>query len=177
MRCFFVAIVTAALAMPAFAQDGIGTPREVPGQGAWEVTVSGTGSNDRKFEDGSFEVTLDIGQYVTPEILLALRQGVTYTSLVPGDQVTGNTRIAADYHFDLGNFQPFVGANIGYLYGDRVRDTWAAGPEAGIKYYLQDNAFLFFRTEYQFFFRSGRDLDGRFKDGNFIYTLGAGLNF
>lgn len=176
MRYAFAMLVVAAVTVPAFGEGPFG-PNATPGQGDWEIKVSGTGANDRKFSDGSFELTADVGTFVTQEVLVALRQSVSYTSFAPGDAWGGNTRVAADYHFDLGNFQPFIGANLGYVYGDNVRDTWAAGPEAGVKYYMQDNAFLFLRAEYQFFFRRARDADDGFRDGNFLYTVGAGLNF
>lgn len=165
MRYFLVVLVTAALAAPAFGQ------RVTPDQGEWELTLSGSGSNDRDFDEGEFSITGDIGQYVTPEILLALRQTVSYVS-EGDDNFFASTRLAADYHFDIGHdLVPFIGGNIGYVYGGRVRDTFAGGPEGGIKYYMKDNAFLFARVEYQYFFRSN-DLDDRF-----IYGIGAGFNF
>ena len=164
MRYFLIVLLTAALTAPAFAQRG-------PDQGDWELTLSGSGSNDRDFDEGEFSITGDLGQYVTPELLLALRQTVSYVS-AGDDNFFASTRVAADYHFDLGGaLVPFVGGNIGYVYGGRVRDTVAAGPEGGVKYYMRDDAFLFGRVEYQFFFRSN-DLDDRV-----IYTIGAGFNF
>ena len=170
MKYGFVVLVAAALTMPAFGQDPAGQQGMV-GQGAWELSLSGSGSHDRDFDEGEFSITGDIGQYVTPEILLSLRQTVSYVS-AGDDNFFASTRVAGDYHVDLGhNLVPFIGGNIGYVYGGRVRDTFAGGPEGGIKYYMRDDAFLFGRIEYQFFFRSN-DLDDRF-----IYTVGAGFNF
>lgn len=165
MRYALMVVIVTALAVPAFAQGAN------PGQGAWELSLSGTGSNDRDFDEGEFSITGDVGTYVTPEILLALRQSVSYVS-EGDDNFLASTRVAADYHFDLGgDLVPFVGGNLGYTYGGRVRDTFAAGPEGGVKYYLREDAFLFARMEYQFFFRNN-DLDDRF-----FYAIGAGFNF
>ena len=47
------------------------------------------------------------------------------------------------------------------IYGDAVEDTWAAGPEAGAKFYVKDETFLFGRAEYQFFFDDDEDFRAR----------------
>ena len=177
-------------ASPALAQDQMdeGPPQEMAGDmqdvdflpesGDWEFLLSGTGANNKDFDAGSFNVTADIGKYVTDDILLALRQSVGYTSRGAGERWTGNTRFAADYHFTIGDdIRPFVGANIGYIYGEGVRDTWAAGPEGGVKWYVKDETFLIGRMGYQFFFRSADDVEKDFDDGQFTYTVGVGFNF
>ena len=46
-------------------------------------------------------------------------------------------------------------AYVGYVYGDSVRDTWEAAPEAGIKWFVGNDVFVYAQVEYQFFFRSG----------------------
>ena len=46
---------------------------------------------------------------------------------------SGSTRVAVDYNFDMGRWVPYIGANLGYVYGD-VNDTWIAGPEGGVKF-------------------------------------------
>jgi len=79
--------------------------------------------------------------------------------------------------FDLEAWQPFVGGNFGYVYGDAVNDTFEAAPEAGVKYFVNSTTFIFAMVEYQFFFDSGDDIDNAFSDGQFLWSLGLGFRF
>lgn len=153
-------------ATPVFAQ---------PEAGDWEFTLGGAGSADEEFNDGGFDVNGSFGYFYTPNLEVGVRQGIGYSS-AGDDQWRGSTRLAADWHFLLDKFVPFIGANIGYIYGDEFDDTWAAAPEAGIKYYVQDKTFLFGMAEYQFFFDSVRDADDNADDGQFVFTVGIGFN-
>jgi hypothetical protein len=141
-----------------------------------EFTLSGSGSNNSDFDAGSFGTSFSIGMFPTKALEIALRQIVNYSDF--GDSSwSGSTRLALDYHFDLDAFQPFIGANIGGVYGQDFRDTWEAAPEAGLKIYVKDKTFLFGMAEYQFFFRDVDDADDNFDDGQFVYSLGIGFNF
>jgi hypothetical protein len=88
-----------------------------------------------------------------------------------------STRGALDLHFPLGSVYPYVGAMAGLTYGDTVRDSLMAGPEAGVKFFLKDDAFLLVGAEWQFFFDKGDSLDSAFDDGQFVYVLSLGLRF
>ncbi len=67
--------------------------------------------------------------------------------------------------------------SLGYLYGDGVNETFYGGPEAGLRYYVKSDAFIFGRASYQFLFESGDEIDDQFDDGRFVYTLGVGFTF
>jgi outer membrane protein W len=125
--------------------------------GNWELTLSGSGTNDRDFNSTSFGVDGSIGYFFTDNLEVALRQNITYTDVgaAKGSAWNGSTDIALDFHFDLGRWQPFVGANIGYAYGDNTNDTWEAGPEAGVKYFITQSTFVQVLAQYEFFFDSG----------------------
>jgi hypothetical protein len=82
-----------------------------------------------------------------------------------------------DYHFNLDRWRPFVGANFGGFYGDGVDDTFAAGLEVGVKYYVLPKTFILGSLEYQWLFESAGGADDSFDDGQFIYGLGIGFNF
>jgi len=145
-------------------------------QGTWDFALSGSGSNDAEFENGSFGVNFVIGYFFADGWEVAARQTANFSS--GGDDTwNASTRVALDYHFDLDRFQPYIGVNGGYVYGDSVNDTWAAGPEAGVKYFIKDEAYIFAQIEYQFFFRDAGDADDNFDDGQFVYTLGVGFTF
>jgi len=141
-----------------------------------EITLGGGGINNKDFDAGSFNINGSVGYFITKNFEISLRQSVSYADFNDGTAWNGSTRLAADFQFDLGRFQPFIGANIGYIYGDSVNDTWAAAPEAGIKYYVTEagRTFIFAMAEYQIFFRDAEDAD--FDDGQFVYTVGIGFN-
>ena len=146
--------------------------------GNWELTLAGQGSNDNDFESTSFGVNGSLGYFFTDNLELAVRQNINYTDALSGGEGSawnGQTVLALDFHFDLGRWQPFIGANIGYAYGESTNDTWVAGPEAGVKYFVTQSAFIQLLAQYEFFFDNGDDIDSSFDDGAFFYSLGIGL--
>ncbi|MEO3434181.1 outer membrane beta-barrel protein [Inquilinus sp. CAU 1745] len=146
-------------------------------QGDWEATLSGTGGNNQDFNAGSFGIAGSLGYYVTDAIMLNLRQSLNYSDFNNGTNVNGSTRLGALYNFDLGAWKPWVGANIGYIYGDGVSESFIAGPEVGVRYYVNPKTFIFGQAEYQFLFDDAGDADSAIDDGTFAYNLGVGFNF
>lgn len=144
--------------------------------GRSEVTISGAGSNDKEFNNGSFVLDVGYGRYLSDLIEVGIRQSASYTDRHSHDW-NGSTRLFADFNFGDGNMVPFVGANIGGVYGDTVKDTFEAAPEAGLKWYLKNDVFLQLLAEYQFFFDKSDEADDAFKDGQFVYTLGLGVAY
>jgi hypothetical protein len=170
IRSLLIAASVLFLALPTQAQQ------YGPVAGDWELTLGGGGSNDRDFDNGSFNLNTGVGYYFTPAMELGLRQGLNYADF--GESVwNGSTRLAFDYHFDLDRFRPFLGVNVGGVYGESVRNTFAAGFEGGLKYYVQERTFVFGMLEYQWLFRSAGRADNNFDDGQFLYTVGIGFNF
>lgn len=143
-------------------------------QGNWELTLAGQGRNNSSFEHTDFSVQGSIGYFFTDAIELGVRQSFVYADDTGASGWYGQTNVAGDYHFDLGQFQPFVGANIGYTYGD-THNTWEAAPEAGLKFFLNHTTFVEGRVEYQFNFDEGGH--NSFSDGQWLYTLALGVKF
>jgi hypothetical protein len=168
-------LTTAALmlgTMPAMGQEFDPAPTE----GTWELALGGSGSSDEDFDNDTFNLNVDVGYYLSPAVAVGVRQTIGFADI--GDSSwNGSTTGFIDYHFDVGQFRPFIGLNLGYLYGDDTAESFIAGPEVGAKYYVQDDAFIFGRVEYQFLFEDVDDADDRFDDGRFVYTVGIGLNF
>ena len=163
-----------ALAVPsaAFAQD-VG-----PLADDWEVTLSGTGTSNNDFDQHTLGATGSVGKYMNENILVGLRQSINFADVEGGnDTLNFATRGFADYVFDLGRWRPFIGANIGGIYGDNVNDTFAAGPEIGVKYYPDTSTFVFAQAEYQFTFNDAGDVDEAADDGQYFYSVGIGFNF
>ena len=161
-------IAAAFVLIPSFAQADFQA-------GNWELTLGGSGASNKGISQGSFAASGSLGYFVTKDIEIALRQGLGYSHFKPGGEtITASTRVAADYHFDLGNWRPFVGANIGYSYGTHgVLDTGEFAPEAGVKYFLNSTTFVYGMAEYQIFFRNNKG--ATFDKGSFVYGLGLGV--
>jgi len=147
--------------------------------GGAEFTLSGVGSSNENVDAGSAAIEAGIGVFIGPMFSIGARQSVGYSDFNNGTAVNASTRGFADLQFNLGRFAPFVGANVGYIYGEGVNDTFAAGPEAGVKFYLGEthDVFLYGRVEYQFYFDKGDAVDDVFEDGQFNYSLGIGVRF
>jgi hypothetical protein len=154
-------VLVGLLALPALAQAQFEA-------GDWELTLSGTGNNDHDFETGSAAVSGSLGYFVTEQIEIAVRQGVVWAD--GGSAWNGDTRLAVDYHFNFADkIVPFVGANIGYQYGDGISDDWIAGPEIGVKFFLNTTTFIQVTAAYNFALCEGLD------EGAFFYGLGIGV--
>lgn len=157
-----------ALSITAYAQ---------PAAHDWEVILGGSGQGTTEFRrdksgnaGGSFGATLSLGYYLNENLEVSARQSLQY---ITSGSWAGYTRAAVDYNFIMGKFVPFLGGNLGYSYYNKHRDdTWGIAPEGGIKYYLQDKAFLFGMAEYSVPFRG----KGPWDDGTWNFTLGLGLN-
>lgn len=169
----------AAIAIPAVAQEEPPVT-ELYGpsdsNNPWEFILGGSGSNDKDFDTGGFNVNAELGYYFTPELYVAVRQGLGFTDF--GDSSwSGSTTGAFDYHFNFDRLRPFVGVGAGFLYGDDVDESFIAGPEFGVKYYVKNDTFLYARGAYEFIFEDTDDADEAFDDGRFVYALGIGFNF
>ena len=169
LRRLFVVAALAMLIFPAASKAQFQS-------GNWELTLAGSGTNGPDFDGVSFGVNGSLGYFLTDQFELSVRQTVNYSDFV-GSSWNGSTRVAADFHFDMDRWQPFVGANIGFVYGEGVKDTWEAAPEAGVKYFVNSTTFIYLSAEYQFFFDQGDDVDSAFSDGSFVYTLGVGFKW
>jgi hypothetical protein len=154
--------VLALLALPALASAQFEA-------GNWEMRLSGQGSNDQDFRTVDITANLGLGYFVTKELEIGVRQGLTYAD--GGSAWAGDTRAFVDYHFDLDRWQPYVGGNVGYQYGDNVSDSWLAGPEVGIKYFVNSTTFIDVNAAYEFNLEEGLD------DGAFFYGLGIGFKW
>jgi hypothetical protein len=165
-------LIAALCLLPATAQA-----QDV--ENPWELTLGGGGFNSEDFDGFAARVDASLGYYFNETWEVSIRQSLTYSDF-GGSDMDGSTRVALDVHFPLGDrsqWVPFVGGQFGFVYGDNINDTFMAGPEAGIKYYVNSTTFVFAMAEYQFFFDSGDEADDAIDDGQFLYTLGIGFRF
>lgn len=144
-----------------------------------EVSVFGSGLNDEDFEVGSAALGIAVNAYINDSgTAVALRQILSFADSGPGsDTWDGSTRVGVQQTFELGRLMPYAGLLIGRTYGDSIQELWTGGPEAGIKWYVKDEAFLLAGVEYQVYFDSDDRVGDAFEDGTFYYQLGFGLRF
>ena len=173
---FIVAALAALFSLPTVTKAEVENP--------WELTLGGGATNGNDFDGLSGDVRGSIGYFFTENLELSVRQSVQYndigTAAGDGSAWNASTRVAFDIHFplgDRGHIVPFIGANIGYVYGESVKDTFAAAPEAGVKIFLNSTTFVFVQGEYQFFFEDSDNADDAFDEGAFVYSLGIGFRF
>jgi hypothetical protein len=169
----YVAIVAGiALLLPgvAAAQDA-GTEYGF-GPGDRTATISGSGINTDDFDSGAYGLSGSIDWFWFDNLGIGIRQDVNWGHSDEEDDIwAGATRLAADYHFDLGRLQPFLGGSIGYLYGDSIDESFVAGPEGGLKFFVNNTTYLFGQSAYQF------NVEEDFGDGAWIHNVGVGFKF
>lgn len=154
-------------------------PQVRPIKGVRELTFGGSGGSNRQLSDSFGGASASYGVYFNNEWQGVIRQSLNYRNPSGGSSTwDGATRVAVDYHLtELGKTMPFFGASFGRIYGTSLRDTWAAGLEAGVKYYVQRKVFVFAMGEYSWLFQRARDADNNFGSGQIIVTTGIGFNF
>jgi len=146
-------------------------------QGDFELTLGGSGSSDENFDGTVLNVEAGLGYFMTSNFEVVWRQGISYADNPGDDKWNASSRLSLVYNFNLGNVYPYLGANMGYLYGDMVKDQFIAGPEGGVKFFVNDTTFIIAGLEYQFLFENVKDADDNFDDGRFVYLLGIGFRF
>lgn len=149
-----------------------------PVAGTQEVTLSGAGTSDKDFDSTLLNVQGSWGQYLNETSLWGIRQNINiFDTEGESTKFQGATRVFYDYHFGTGATRPFIGASIGGIYGDGVDDTFVAGPEIGLKHWVNDSTFITGMVEYHFLFDSGSEAEDTYDDGTLFYSLGLGYNF
>ena len=164
-------VIVALCLLPAIAQAQTS-------RGPFELTLGAAGNNGPNFNGVTAAGAGSIGVYFSDALELSLRQSAAYSDLGGAHGWDASTRLALDLHLPItDSIVPYGGGNIGYVYGDAVRDTFEAAPEAGIKIFVNSSTFIFVSAEYEFFFTSNSKAGDAFKHGQFIYGLGIGFRF
>ncbi len=145
-------------------------------EGDHTLTLGGGGNGDKDLDNSTLSINVGYSQFITNETAVALRQELNMADAGSDQAWNGSTRFAVDYYWSSGNCKPFLGVNLGYLYGDSVKEQFIAGPEAGIKHFLNESTFLYANVEYQFLFKNS-DQANNIDDGRFVYALGLGFRW
>lgn len=146
-----------------------------PNAGNWEATLTGTGQSDDEFNSSAFGVTGSLGRYLTENWLVTFKQGLTLDeeTALSGDStlVNGRSVLQGAYQFDMAKWQPYIGMNVGYLYGASTDDEAVFGPEIGLKYFVNESTFMFGNIGYEVPF------DECCNNGTVPYSLGIGFTY
>ena len=143
-----------------------------PRKGDWEAFIGGSGTSAEKFDSNAIGVDGSIGYYVLKFLPVSLRQSfLADFGKHVNDNFQYSTTGAIDLQAPLGRFQPFIGGFGGYGYGANY--SWLTGPEAGIKFYVNESTFV------QGLFQYGLIADKNFEvdNGVAVYSTGIGFNF
>ncbi len=140
-------------------------------------TLSGSGSSDRDMDSSVASIELGMGWFVADPIAVALRQGVNVSDYEGRSDWNGSTRLGLDFFLDLDRLKPFVGAGIGYVYGDMVKNQFIAGPNVGLLCFVNHTTFVSLGLTYQILFKDADEARDVYKDGMFVYALGMGVKW
>jgi hypothetical protein len=169
LRKLIVLTLALLLAMPALAMANFR-------MGDTTFTLSGTGSSDTDFDRNNFAGSFSLGHFFTDGWEGLIRQDAGISYLDGSTRINAATSLGLDYNWNFGGWVPFAGVNIGYLYGSGVDDTFFAGPEVGMKFFINNTTFVQALVQYQWFFDRMRDIDD-FDEDRFVYGLGMGVRW
>jgi hypothetical protein len=167
LRKFILAPVVATIALlPAVARAQFQ-------QGDWEFSINGSGTSQRDFDSTSFSVSAQVGHFLSDQWSVGGRQSLSFLNVEDGgSDWNGVTRAFTNFHFDLDQWQPFIGASAGYRYGDDVREEWVGGVEGGVKWFANNTTFIFATVGYDV------ELRRSWSDTGFwVYGLGVGFRW
>ena len=86
-------------------------------------------------------------------------------------KINGRSIFQAAYQWDLARWQPYLGLNLGGIYGAGIEDNGVWGPEGGLKYFVNESTFIFGSVSYEMI------IDSCCHDGVIPYSLGIGFDF
>jgi hypothetical protein len=149
-----------------------------PTDGMSNLLVSGGFFHTQDADEGSLNADLSYGYHLTPGWELGIRQAINYSFVDDRrDFWTATTAPFLNYNFRLTNIiVPYLGAFIGLLWNDRDA-TGIAGPQAGFKFFIHENAFLNLGYRYEIFFNKIEAIDNNDSRGNHVGNIGVGFTW
>lgn len=117
----------------------------------------------------------NIGRFLNLEKIL--RNDQSYIDLPGMDDWDYSTRMIVDYYFGSEEWVPMIGLSMGYVQNENENSRFVAGPEIGLKYFMNPSTFLYGLLGYQFLFDNEDAEEDLFYNGRFIYGIGLGVTF
>ncbi len=143
------------LALALVLGSFVGTASAQPEEGDQELQLSADFFGTHKFKSYSTNVEASYGFFVSDALEVGARLG--YIGSFPHGGKSGWMMTALpfiDYHFrgvsEGDKILPYIGAFGGWYFNDRD-DSYALGPEAGVKFFVYDKTFINTQYRYEFF--------------------------
>jgi hypothetical protein len=149
-----------------------------PRDGSNELMISGGFFHQEGSDDGSLNVDLSYGYYLTPGWQLGIRQALNSTFREDArDFWQATTAPFINYNIRLTDIiVPYVGAFIGAVWNDNDI-SGIIGPQAGVKFFVHNTAFLNLGYRYEFFFSRFESIDDNSSRGNHVFNIGVGFHW
>jgi outer membrane protein OmpA-like peptidoglycan-associated protein len=177
-------VAEAPAAVPAAVTGAAATVADVIDRGRFSVgAYYGLNLLDEGHDNGDDDGTSNLGglnlsfdYLMTDWLNLSLEQAVFYNWGTDDEGMGGRSAAGVDFVFPTGDkstfgtfssILPYVGANIGYIYGEGIDDDWFAGPEIGLNIGP-------FNAKIAYDIPWGRSSMG---DGIISTTIGIGITF
>jgi Outer membrane protein beta-barrel domain len=147
-----------------------------PVDGDSEIQVSGGAFHAQGSNSGAFTADIAYGYYLTPGWELGLRQALNYNFVHHGP----DSWLATTTPFILYNFRitdilvPYLGISGGAVWNDRDA-TGTFGPNAGLKLFVADQAFINLGYRYEWFFDNFEQAKDNRTHGNHVANIGLGF--
>jgi hypothetical protein len=139
----------------------------------FEFMFAGAGKSARTFDDNDGGISAQLGFFLTKSFELGIRQYAFINSDNGSTSVVAASGLFADYHLDLGEFQPFLGIGGVFNYGGGVQQNFDIGPEIGFKYFVLPKTFIAAQGSYM---RRADDI-GSGNRSYGLFNLGVGFDF
>lgn len=149
--------------------------REARAAPRFTLAVGGLlGHNHRETDDGSESHLaggdITFGFAPVGPVSLRLNQALLYSFHADDDGIGGRSVAGLDLQVPYLPFSPYLGANVGGVYGEGFQQGFIVGPELGFKIGLGETMFLNAKASYDYQFRNPDWDDG-------ITLLGVGLGW
>jgi hypothetical protein len=157
---------------------GDATAMAAPTEGASEAQISAGFFHTQGSDSGSLNADLSYGYYFTPGWQLGIRQALNYNFIDDHrDFWLATTAPFVNYNFRVTDIiVPYLGGFIGLVWNDRDV-TGTIGPQAGVKFFVHDQAFLNLGYRYEFFFNRIDAIDNNASRGNHVFNVGVGMTW
>ena len=149
-----------------------------PSAGMHELLAAGGFFAAQGADSGNLNLDLSYGYYLTQGWQLGFRQALNANYIDDArDTWAATTAPFLNYNFRVTDIiVPYVGGFIGLVWNDND-STGAIGPQAGIKFFVHDTAFLNLGYRYEFFFDSFKAASNNASDGTHVFNIGIGLTW
>jgi outer membrane protein OmpA-like peptidoglycan-associated protein len=171
-----------AAAMPVEPEPMPAAAPPPPPRPMFEMAVGGFAGYNFRETDGDTESNwaggeLSLGYLPTPNFRLRVDQAGFGNFNAVDSGLTGRTVLGADLQANLGAFHPYIGLNVGALYGKGAQDGYIAGPEAGFRLDFSPKTFMYAKAAYDYQGRNTWDNWDDFDRGDVVGGLGVGVRF